>query len=162
MKRIIYSVAVFLWSQFLLSCTSCGCKRTDNHVNSHFDIQGMSVGFSDKQQAYYEYSSDTSIRNFAITQDSAVLESDKFSLLVLFKLKYVAQNTKFNFSLINSAYACSPIEVGQSGSQEAIDSFYIQSVGSLKFISYDVDTFFTLNHLNTLSVYRNDSIFRFQ
>lgn len=161
MNRFIYSIAVFLLSQLLLSCNSCGCKRSDNHINSHFDIQGMHVGFVDKAVYSNGYNTDTSINNFTIEQDSIIVESDKLSLLVLFKINYVAQN-KFNFSLINSAYACSPIEIGQNGSTEAIDSFYITPIGRV--IAFDssitLDTFFTLNnHVSSVVFVRNDTTF---
>lgn len=162
MNRIVYSITVFLLSQFLLSCNSCGCKRPDNHVASHFDIQGLNVGFSNKPQYTNEYNTDTLIRNFTITEDSTIIESDNVSLLILFKIKYTAQNLKFNFPLVSCAYACSPKQPGEAGSQEAIDSFYIQAIGSLKFNEFSVDTFFTINRLNSLSLIRNDTIFSFK
>lgn len=157
MRRFIYSIGVFLLSQFLLSCTTCGCKRTDNHVPDHFDIQAMKVGFSDKTT--YGYNTDTSENNFTITEDSVIIENDKVSLLVLFKIKLVAKYTPFQFSIINSAYACSPAEPGQAGSREAIDSFYIVPTGRLGNDSIYTDTLFTLNHLNTVFVHINDTIY---
>ncbi len=160
MRRFIYSIGVFLLSQFLLSCTSCGCKRTDNHVPDHFDIQAMKVGFSDKPTNYYNYyNTDTSINNFTITEDSLILENDKVSLLVLFNIKLVAKYTPFQFSFINTAYACDPNLPGQSGSREAIDSFYVVPIGRLGNDSIYTDTLFTLNHINSTFVHINDTIF---
>lgn len=160
MKRLIHSIGVFLLSQFLLSCNSCGCKKQDNHILDHFDIQGMVVGFTNEPVNYYnEFTLDTTISNINITEDSVAIESDKVSLIVLFKSKLVAQNKPFQFSLINSAYACSPKIPGQSGSREAIDSFYVVPIGRLGNDSIYTDTLFTLNHINTIFVHYNDTIF---
>ena len=161
MNRFIYSITVFLFSQFLLSCNSCGCKRPDNHVASHFDIQGLNVGFSNKPQYTNEYNTDTSLRNFTITEDSTIIESDNVSLLILFKIKYTAQNLKFNFPLVSSAYACSPKQPGEAGSQEAIDSFYIVPIGRILALDTSInriDTFFILyNNVSNLLLVRNDT-----
>lgn len=160
MKRFIYSISVFLACQLLFSCTTCGCKRNDFEVNQHFDIQDMQVGFSEKQDYYSNSNSDTSISNFTYTEDSLTIKNNLVSLLIMFNIKFIAQNKNYNFSLINSAYACDPPSIGQSGSTEAIDSFYIVPIGRLGNDSvYVVDTFYTLKQPTSVSIF--DSIYQF-
>ncbi len=157
MGRLKYGLLVFVLSQVILSCSdSCGCKVQDPSPTPYFDINGMQVGFSDRLN--YGPPSDTSITNFTITEDSAIANATNSYLVVLFQIAFIAQHHYPGFSLINSAYACSPVPPGNNGSKELIDSFYVLPIGRLGNDSVYTDTLFDFHHPDITYVHYNGNI----
>jgi len=161
MRRIFFSITIFIFSQLLLSCgNTCGCKRSDP-VNSHFDITGMSVYFTDINEKYNNpyVISDTSLKFWEPLPDSSTISAKDFGLFISFKVRYYAALRSVPYSMIPSAYACSPISIGQNGSEEIIDSLYIIPVtGSFGNDTLYTDTLFTIErNYASYSMHTNDT-----
>lgn len=159
MKKHIYGIGVFLITQLLMSCNSCGCKKSGN-VNQHFDINEMKTGFTTQSNSYgYDRNYDTSTYGIQFLKDSIEISADDIKLLVYFGVNYIAAKKSSNFQLINSAYACSPAEIGQLGSLEPIDSFYIVPVsGKFGGDTLYTDTLYTISHPTYANYFLNNSI----
>jgi hypothetical protein len=159
MKRYIIGFSVFLITQLIMSCTSCGCEK-QNNVNEHFDINEMKVVFI--KPTSISLSTDTSTQSLQFIKDSAEIASNELMFLVYFDIKYITSIKLNRFQLINTAYACSPIEIGEKGSIESIDSFYIVPVsGKFGTDSFYTDTLFTISNLNYTSYYYNSDTIKF-
>ncbi len=159
MKRYIYGFGVFFITQLLMSCNSCGCKKGVN-VNQHFDINEMKIGFITQSNFnYYDQNYDTSTHGIQFLEDSIEISGEDVRLLVYFGVNYIAAEKSTHFELINSAYACSPALIGQSGSLESIDSFYIVPVsGKFGVDTFYTDTLYTISNFSRTNYVLNDTI----
>ncbi len=101
-----------------LSCSDelCDCCTTGEY-RGFFDVQDMRVNHFDA--------------NFRIVEESEILFEDYGAINLHFIVDYVvSQEFKhFDFSLINAAYGCSPVQPGIEGSkEEAIESLQVITV----------------------------------
>ena len=119
-RTLLLTSILFLGVTFQ-NCSDPHCVCCDLELRApgdFFDIEGIgSIKHVDKNRVYFE------------SNQIRFEDYDYFSLDFMVDYISFKQSRKFNFSLMNSAFACSPLNGGYLGSkEESIESFQVITI----------------------------------
>ena len=113
--------AIFLYFALIVICTSCDllgndCPGKDYKHLPYYAVNGFML--TPHEGLYFSQT---------VTDTLKPLSIDSFNIKLNSLLIYYAKNTTISKSIFSSAFACSPVEPGNAGTRDIIDSISIRS-----------------------------------